>query len=118
MPLNDRERRILADIEERLRADDPKFVRTVVTTSVSSHALSQLKSAAVTFVAGFLLLLLVPVSLWFGVLGFGVMLTSIVRGANALKRVDVAAPAGRNLRGGLSRYLDERRGRREGDPHA
>lgn len=117
MPLNDREQRILAEIEARLRADDPKLVRTVGTASVSSEARRQVRRAAIGFAIGFLLLLLVPLNLWFGLLGFAVMLVSIVHGGNALKRVgtDGNRGLGRQLRGGLSRYLDERPGR-EGDP--
>ncbi len=119
MPLNDREQQILADIEARLRADDPRFARTVGTTTVSSEARRQVKRSAVGCGVGFLLLLLVPASLWFGLLGFGLMLASIVHGGNALKRIgaDSTPGLGGQLKGGFARYLEERR-RREGDPRA
>lgn len=119
MPLNDREQQILADIEARLRADDPKFARTVGTTTISSQARRQVKRSAVGVAIGFLLLLLVPLSLWFGLLGFGLMLASIVHGGNALKHIgaETTPGLGGQLKGGFSRYLEERRGR-EGDPHA
>ncbi|MPZ89636.1 MAG: DUF3040 domain-containing protein, partial [Nitriliruptorales bacterium] len=50
MPLSDREQQILSDIEARLRQDDPKFARTVGTTTISSQSRRQVKLAAVGFI--------------------------------------------------------------------
>lgn len=113
MPLSDREQQILSDIEARLRQDDPKFARTVGTTTISSQSRRQLKLAAIGFVLGFLLLFGIVASIWFGIVGFALMLVSAVHGGNMLKRLgqDQTGRLGGQLRGGFNRYLDERRGR-------
>ncbi len=116
MPLSDHEQRILADIEARLRADDPKFARTVGTTTVSTHARRQVKLAVAGFTVGFVLLCLGLVHIAWGIAGFALMLASGVHGANQLKRLgaDGTGDIGGQLRRGFSRYLDGVR-RREGD---
>jgi hypothetical protein len=113
MPLNDREQRILADIEARLRQEDPKFAKTVGTTTISSHSRRQVKLAAAGFVVGFLLLFGIVVSLWFGIVGSAIMLVSAIYGLNMLKRLgqDGNGRLGGQLRGGFNRYLDDKRGR-------
>jgi hypothetical protein len=118
MPLSDRERQILSDIEARLAADDPKFARTVATTTVSSHARRQIKVAVAGFVLGFLLLFGIIFGLGYGIAGFALMLVSAVYGGNMLKRLghDQAGRLGPQLRGGYRRYLDDRRDR-DGEGH-
>jgi hypothetical protein len=114
MPLNDREQQILADIEARLKQEDPKFARTVGTTTISSQSRRQVKLAAVGFVVGFLLLFGIVASIWFGIAGFAIMLVSAVHGGNMLKRLGgerTGGGLGGQLRGGFNRYLDDRRGR-------
>jgi DUF3040 family protein len=113
MPLSDREQQILSDIEARLLRDDPKLARTVGTTTISSQSRRQVKLAAIGFVLGFLLLFLIVVSIWFGIVGFALMLASAVHGGNSLKRLgsDSTGRLGGQLRGGFNRYLDDRRGR-------
>jgi hypothetical protein len=113
MPLSDREQKILSDIEARLRADDPKFAKTVSTTTVSTHVRRQIKLAVAGFALGFLLLLLFIVDFWFGVAGFALMLVSAVHGGNQLKRLGAGQDGGTGgqLRGGLNRYLNDRRDR-------
>lgn len=117
MPLSDRERQILSDIEDRLRQDDPRFARAVGTTTVSSRARGQVKLAVVGFLVGFLLLFGIVVSVWLGIIGSALMLVSVVHGASMVKRMgaDGGGGVGGQLKGGLARYLAERRGR-EGDP--
>jgi hypothetical protein len=116
MPLSDREQQILSDIEARLRQDDPKFARTVGTTTISSQSRRQVKLAVIGFVIGFLLLFGIVASIWFGIAGFVLMLASAVHGGNQLKRLgaDSTARLGGQLRGGFARYLDDRRGRDDG----
>lgn len=113
MPLSDREQQILSDIEARLREEDPKFARTVDTTTVSSHVRRQIKFAVVGLLVGFVLLLCFALSIWFGVAGFALMLASTVYGANQFKRLgqDDTSRLGGQLRGGFHRYLDDKRGR-------
>lgn len=117
MPLSDREQQILSDIEARLRAEDPKFAKTVGTTTVTSRARRQVKLAAAGFVLGFVLMLFFIVSFWFGVAGFALMLASAVYGGNMLKQLGAGNTSGLGgqLRGGLDRYLQERRGQDDGD---
>lgn len=110
MPLDDREQKILSDIEAQLRADDPKLVRTVTTTTVSSRARRQLKVAAVCFGVGFLLLFGIVAHIAWGIVGFAIMLTSAIFGGQKLKHLgaDQSPRLGGQLRDGISRYLDER----------
>ncbi len=113
MPLSDHERRILADIESRLRADDPKFAKTVGTTTVSTHARRHLRFAIAAFAVGFVLLFVgVVVGIAWGIAGFALMLAGAVHGANMAKRLggDAAPDAGGPLRG-VQRYLDGARAR-------
>ena len=112
MPLSDREQQILSDIEARLRADDPKLARTVSTTTVSSQIRRRIRLAVGGFIGGFVLMLFFAVSIWFGLAGFAVMLTSAVYGGNMLKRLGQDQDEqhlGGQLRGGFDRYLQDRR---------
>ncbi|CAN5128690.1 MAG: DUF3040 domain-containing protein [Euzebyales bacterium] len=113
MPLSDREQQILQDIEARLRADDPKFAKTVSTASVSRDARRRVKLSIAGFIVGFALLLsVVPAqSIWLGIAGFAVMLAAVVYGGNQLKRLgqDTTDDLGGQLRGGFTRYLGDRR---------
>ncbi|MGI8573836.1 MAG: DUF3040 domain-containing protein [Egibacteraceae bacterium] len=119
MPLSDREQRILSDIEARLRADDPKFAKTVGTTTVSSQIRRRIKLSVAAFVLGFLLMLLIIAHIGYGIAGFALMLASAVYGGNQLKRLgqDQTSHLGGQLRGGFDRYRQDRRGRgRSDDP--
>lgn len=120
MPLSDREQQILADIEARLRADDPKLAKTVGTVTVSSQIRRRIKLAIATFALGFVLLLAYPFTqaLWVGVAGFALMLAGVVVGGNEFKRLgqDADADLGGQVRGGMNRYLGDRR-RRNGETH-
>lgn len=116
MPLSEHEQRILADIEARLRADDPHLVDTVGTATVSRDVRRKLRWAAVAFLVGFALLFVgLQVNLIFGVVGFGLMLGAAYQGlvlGKRLARPRAAAEAGE--RGGpLQRYLDAARRRDE-----
>lgn len=114
MPLSDREQQILADIEARLRAEDPKFARAVQTTTVSAHLRRRIKLSAAAFVVGFVLLLLVIVHITLGIVGFALMLSGAVTGINALKRLGEAeGKLGDQIRGGFERYRSDREQRDE-----
>ncbi|QBI18145.1 DUF3040 domain-containing protein [Egibacter rhizosphaerae] len=116
MPLSDREQQILSDIEQRLRADDPKFAKTVGETTVSTQVRRQIKLALAGLIVGFILLLFFIASLWFGVAGFALMLGSAVYGGHQLKRLgaDQTNRLGGQLRGGFDRYMRDKRERGEG----
>ncbi len=115
MALSDREKQILKDIEARLRQDDPKLARTVSTATVSSQARRRIKLSVVGFVLGFIALLsVVPVGeIWPGLVGFALMLGSVVLGGDQLKRLgqDETDDLGGQLRGGINRYLGDKGGR-------
>ncbi len=122
MPLSDREQKILSEMEARLTADDPKFAKTVGTTTVSSRARLRIKLSAIGFVVGFVLLLAyIPTqSIIVGVVAFAVMLGSVVIGGDQLKRLgaDQTGDLSGQLRGGFNRYLgDKRRGRDDEAQH-
>ena len=117
MALSDRERQILSDIEARLREDDPKLVKTVGTTTVSSDARRRVKFAVVAFVVGFVVMLFFAQSLWFGLAGFVMMLAAAVYGGQTLKELGQRQNArlGGQLREGFDRYFQDRRRRDELD---
>jgi uncharacterized SAM-binding protein YcdF (DUF218 family) len=111
MPLDDRERQILADIEAHLREEDPTFARTVGTATVSLQARRQLKLVALGFLLGVFLLFGIVAHLAWGLAGFAIMLASSVHAGNLLKRLgrQEAVPGlGGQLRGGIRRYLNGR----------
>jgi hypothetical protein len=121
MPLSDREQQILSDIEARLREEDPKFAKTVGTTTVSSQARRSLKLALAGIIVGFVMILFFVLSIWYGVAGFALMLASAVYGGNMLKRLgqgQSTSGLGGQLRGGFDRYLQDKRDKRHTDDDA
>ena len=117
MPLSEHEQRILADIEARLRADDPRFADAVGTT-VSVHLRRRLRLAAVGFFVGFVLLFVgLQVHLLWGVLGFALMLAAVYSGLTVAKRITRTRPAreAETAGGPLQRYLDGARRREDDD---
>jgi uncharacterized membrane protein YphA (DoxX/SURF4 family) len=52
MPLDDREQRILEEIERQFYEEDPKLAETVRSTTIASVSARQLKWAILTLVAG------------------------------------------------------------------
>ena len=76
MPLSDHEQRILDEIERRLAEDAPNFVEQVGRTDLYSHHTRGIRLAAVAFLLGCVLLLLVGWSIWIALAGFAVMVLS------------------------------------------
>ena len=62
MPLSPDEQRILDEIEQRLAEEDPRLVETVSRSSLSSHLASRIRWSFLAFIAGFVMLMLFPVS--------------------------------------------------------
>ena len=87
MPLDEREQRILEEIEKRLAEEDPRLVESVTKATVATHALRRIRWGIVAFVAGFILLLLFVVNMWFALVGFMVMLGSGLLVYQYLKRM-------------------------------
>jgi hypothetical protein len=108
MPLDDRERQILADIEAHLRKEDPGFAQAVGIATVTLRARRQIKLAAIGFVLGVFLLFGIVAHLAWGLAGFVLMLASALYGGSMLQRLgrqDAAPSLGGQLRGGVRRYL-------------
>jgi Protein of unknown function (DUF3040) len=76
MPLSDHEQRILEEIERRLAEDDPRLVEQVARTTLSSHLARRIRVAALVFVIGLVALFFFAVSIWYAVVGFGLMVAS------------------------------------------
>ncbi|MGH2759749.1 MAG: DUF3040 domain-containing protein [Actinomycetota bacterium] len=76
--LSEHEQRILAEIEKNLKAEDPDFVRHVSEARPTTNASRILRLSILGFVVGLALLLGYTTNLVLGVVGFLVMLASIV----------------------------------------
>lgn len=119
MPLSEHEQRILADIEARLREDDPRFADVVGTTTVSAHLRRQLRLAAAGFFVGFVLIFVgLQTNLIWGVVGFAVMLGCAYFGLTTAKRLAESSRTATEAAGGrgpLQRYLDSATRREDDD---
>ncbi|MEW6059757.1 MAG: DUF3040 domain-containing protein [Actinomycetota bacterium] len=89
MPLSEHEQHILEEIEKGLAEEDPRLVEAVSRTSLHSHLARRIRWASLAFVAGFVMLMLFPVSLWIAAGGFGVMLVSSLLVYRSLKQLGV-----------------------------
>ncbi len=77
MPLNEREERILEEIERNLYAEDPKLAQTVAKTSLTARTKSRSPLAGVGFVLGLIIMLGTFTRLWYlAGLGFILMVVS------------------------------------------
>jgi len=74
MPLSEHEQQILEEIERRLAEEDPRLVEAVSRTSLYTHLARRIRWTSLAFLAGFVMLMLFPVSLGIAIAGFGVML--------------------------------------------
>jgi ABC-type bacteriocin/lantibiotic exporter with double-glycine peptidase domain len=78
MPLDEREQRILEEIERRFYEQDPKLAQTVATTTIDSERRRRNKWAVLGAVVGLFVMLLTFQSLtWVALAGFVVMVASI-----------------------------------------
>jgi hypothetical protein len=96
MPLDDREQRILEEIERQFYQDDAKLAEMVRDAKVASASKGRLKWAVLGFVVGFVLMLgfFTRVTL-VALLGFGIMVLSAASLAAFARRranVSIAAP--------------------------
>lgn len=114
--LSDHEQRILAEIERNLAEEDPDFVRHVREARPRRDATRLLRLSILGLVAGLALLLGYTTNLLLGVLGFLVMLASLVGIVTSVR--DLAA-VGRSpstmLRDAWRRAEGRMRSRRRGD---
>jgi hypothetical protein len=89
MPLSEHEERALQEIARQLSEEDPKFVETVSNTTVARVQRRRLRLAIAGFVLGLLTLFGLIIHLAFGVVGFALMLASVVYGYQALRALSV-----------------------------
>lgn len=99
MPLSDHEQRILAQLEESLSKEDPRFVKNVRETNVYSHGGRRVRWGVAGFIAGLLILILCfSHSVPLGLAGVALMFVSAVvveRNARLLGRAswqDITRP--------------------------
>ena len=87
MPLSEREKRILEDIEKSLYEEDPQFARGVRRESPRMADRRRVQGGAVLFILGFatLIAFFITGSIIVGVLAFGAMVGGIVLIAGSLK---------------------------------
>jgi ABC-type bacteriocin/lantibiotic exporter with double-glycine peptidase domain len=119
MPLSDHEQRILEEIERRLAEEDPRLAEQVANTSLYSHLARRIRWASLTFVVGFLMLLLFGLWLWVAAAGFALMLLStlmIYRYLKQMGRDQVRALQQHGGRFSLAAFLARMTGRFRG-PH-
>ena len=91
MPLNEREERILEEIERNLYAEDPKLAQTVAKTSLSARSKRRNRFAVVGFVAGLVIMLGTFTRLWY-LAGLGFILM-VVSGATIVMSYRAASEA-------------------------
>ncbi|MFY9783777.1 MAG: DUF3040 domain-containing protein [Acidimicrobiales bacterium] len=79
MPLSEHEQRILAELEESLSKQDPRFAKSVRETNVYSHSGRRVRWGVAGFVAGLIILVLCfSHSVLLGLLGVALMFISAV----------------------------------------
>jgi len=78
MPLSDEELKILQEIEANLTATDPGLVQQVSETTLYRHAARAIKWAVAGFLAGLVILVATYTTLVLGLIGFLVMLASLL----------------------------------------
>ena len=79
MPLSEHEQRILAELEQSLTKDDPRFVRNVRETNVYSHSGRRVRWGVAGFIVGLaVLLIFFSSNIWLGLVGVAVMFASLI----------------------------------------
>jgi len=79
MPLSEHEQRILAELEESLSKQDPRFAKNVRETNVYSHGGRRVRWGIAGFIAGLVILILCfSTSVLLGLVGVALMFISAV----------------------------------------
>jgi hypothetical protein len=100
MPLSEHEQRILAELEESLSKQDPRFAKNVRETNVYSHGGRRVRWGILGFIVGLIVLILCfSTNVFLGLVGVALMFVSAVvieRNARLLGRAswqDITRPA-------------------------
>lgn len=108
MPLNEREQRILEEIERQFYQEDPKLAETVAKTTLESMGRKWQRLAIVGFVVGLVIMFgFFTQSAWVALAGFIVMVVSAGWLAMRYRRLRGDAAAS----GGIAAWLDGARQR-------
>jgi Protein of unknown function (DUF3040) len=91
MPLSEHEQKILAELEESLSKQDPKFAKSVRETNVYSHSLRRVRWAILTFLLGLVVLVAFVQSVMVGIVGVAMMFVSAVVIERNIRRIGRAS---------------------------
>jgi len=91
MPLSEHEQKILAELEESLSKQDPKFAKSVRETNVYSHSLRRVRWAISTFLLGLVVLVAFVQSVMVGIVGVAMMFVSAVVIERNIRRIGRAS---------------------------
>lgn len=86
MSLSEHEQKILDEIERHLAEEDPRFIQRAHRVGQRRSGNHGLVFAAIGFAIGFVLLLGLTFSIFFGLAGLAVMFVSVVMGATAWRQ--------------------------------
>lgn len=98
MPLSDHEQKLLAQMEQQLLSEDPRFASTMRGKAARSRARRRLVLGGAGVVVGLLLLVLAVASqlIWLGVVGFLLMLGGAIYAMSAPRRTGPTGVVGAN----------------------
>lgn len=119
MPLSEHEQRILAEMEESLTKDDPRFAKNVQQANVYAHSSRRLTWCAIGFLGGLAILIaLFPSSVVVGLIGVAIMFVSAYLAVTQVRRLGKASlhdlrRASRGLRSRHATIEDRRKSVRE-----
>lgn len=98
MALSEHEERALAEIARHLSEEDPRFVATVSKTTVASVHKRRFRFAVIGVVVGLVTMLGLTFNFAFGVVGFAVLLISVVVGLRAARAISADPEAFQRVR--------------------
>ncbi len=79
MPLSDHEQRVLAELEESLKRQDPQLAKSVHASNVYVHTGRRVRQSLVGFVLGLIVLVVfLSRNIWLGLVGVAVMFLSAI----------------------------------------
>ena len=114
--LSDHEQRILAEIERNLAAEDPDFVRQVSEVRPTKDSTRLFRVSILGLIVGLFLLVAYVIDVGLGVLGFVVMLASIVGIVTSVRNLAAVGRAPSLLFRDAWRRAEERMRPRRRDP--
>lgn len=113
MPLDEREQRILKEIEDRFYEEDPDLVNTVRSIEKSADSQTMFYLAIAGLVVGIgLLLATFTFSRWLALAGFVIMVVSGTTLVQVLRRRSGKAPIGFSAAGSVGEWLGRITGKR------